>query len=313
MMKQTGRVIFQAKDMSKILLADHTIALGRVSGKFRNMSEKSSDYPIVGDLVTGESYDKDHFLIEEVLPRTSFLQRKVSGNRQDEQGIAANIDTVFITTSANEEFNIARLERFTTIVWNSGAIPVFVLTKTDIVSDAKTEELCDILESTFIGIPVITTNPFSKPWDKFSPYLLPGKLVTFIGSSGVGKSTLLNQFLGEVHQQTKAIRAQDKRGRHTTTSRELFVLENGAMVVDTPGMREIGLATVSSKAAGEHYQQIYDLADQCRFSDCRHDSEPGCAVKAALASGDLSQDLFKSYRKMEKEIAYLKRKEANKR
>lgn len=308
-MEQTGRVIFQAKDVAKVLLADDRVVLGRVSGKFRQTVTQVSDYPLVGDLVQGRLYDQEEFLIEEVLPRSSFLQRKVAGNRQDQQGIAANISTVFITTSANEEFNLARLERFITIVWDSGAMPVFVLTKTDLVPASDVAAMVDQLTRHFYGISVITSNQLTDPTEKFAKYLAEGQLVTFIGSSGVGKSTLLNQLLKSEIQATQAVRAEDARGRHTTTSRELFVLPTGGMIIDTPGMREIGLATVSAEAAEHHYQQIYDLAKACRFSDCRHDSEPGCAVKAALDSGELSHELMKSYRKMEKEIAYLKRKE----
>lgn len=306
---ETGRVIFQAKDLSKVLLADGRILLGQVSGKFRQQAAAPSDYPIVGDLVSGTCFDNDHLLIETIHPRHSFLQRKVAGNRLDQQGIAANIHTVFITTSANEEFNLPRLERFTTIVWDSGAMPVFVLTKTDLVTAAQSTHLVRQLEQRFIGIPVITTDHLSDPWEKFQSYLQAEQVVTFIGSSGVGKSTLLNQFLGRRQQATKDIRQEDARGRHTTTSRQLFVLENGAMIIDTPGMREISLDTVSSAALTDHYQEIYDLAATCRFKNCRHDSEPGCAVKRALSDGRLSRELMNSYRKMEKEIAYLEKKE----
>lgn len=312
-MEQTGRIIFQAKDVSKVLLSNNEVVLGRVYGRFRNRVEKLSDYPIVGDMVTGLVYDENQFLIESVLPRSSFLQRKVSGVRQDEQGIAANIKTVFITTSVNEEFNLSRLERFTTIVWDSGAVPVFVLTKTDLISDSKLSVLCDVLQQNFLGISIIMSNQYFDPWDKFKSYLIPGEIVTFIGSSGVGKSTLLNQFLGETYQETQEIRVKDARGRHTTTSRELFVLQNGSMIIDTPGMREIGLTTVSAESVEQNYFQIYELAKHCRFSDCRHDTEPGCAVKKALETNQLRPELLKNYRKMEKEIAYLKKKEAHER
>lgn len=308
-MKQTGRVIFQAKDLSKILLADNQIVLGQVSGKFRNTHQTFRAFPIVGDLVQGSTHDTDHFIIEDVLPRHSFLQRKVAGQRQDEQGIAANIDTVFITTSANEEFNLARLERLTTLVWDSGATPVFVLTKTDLRSENEIAAYIQSMSQHFIGLSVITSNHCQDPCATFMPYLKAGKIVTFIGSSGVGKSTLINQLVKSANQSTKEIREHDARGKHTTTNRELFVLPNGSMIIDTPGMREVGLATVSTTAVEQHFQEILDLARACRFNDCQHKSEPNCAVKEALLDGSLDQDLFKRYRKMEKEIAYLKRKE----
>lgn len=306
--KKQGRVIFQAKDTCKILVEDQVV-IGRVSGGFRNQVEKLADYPMVGDWVSGFLYDQDQFLIEAITPRTSFLQRKVAGNRQDEQGIAANITTVFVTTSVNEEFNIPRLERFTTIVWDSGAQPVFVLTKTDQVTSSELAIFVNQLETFFVGIPIITTTKYEDNLDKFSSYLLPGSIVAFIGSSGVGKSTLLNQFLGVAIQATKDIRLEDARGRHTTTSRELFLLPNGGMVIDTPGMREIGLMTVQASALEQQYQSIYELAATCRFADCHHVTEPGCQVKAALATGELSEEVWHSYQKMEKEIAYLQKKE----
>lgn len=311
MEKQKGIVVFQGQDISKIKLSNGVFITGRVSGKFRNQVEQPSDYPVVGDVVIGKLSDIEQMIIDEVQPRKSFLQRKVAGNRQDEQGIAANVDTVFITTSANEEFNLSRLERFTTIVWDSGAIPVLVLTKTDLVSEDKLKILVEALESYFYGIPVLKTNCYVDIESSILSFLKTGEIVTFIGSSGVGKSTLLNQLLDEEVQETKTIREDDARGKHTTTSRHLFTLPNGCMIIDTPGMREVGLETISASAFDHQYQVIYDLASACRFSDCQHQTEPGCQVKKALESGELDQIIFKSYLKMRRELDFLKQKEAN--
>ncbi len=307
-MENQGIVFFQAKDLAKVVLSSGEERYARVSGKFRQQATALKDYPIVGDRVMGHCYDQNQFLIDTVLPRKSFLQRKVAGNRPDEQGIAANVTTVFLTTSANEEFNLARLERFVTIVWNSGANPVIVLTKIDQMDTTETEAIINQLKLTF-ALPVLATTIYKDERTQFEPFLTPESVVAFIGSSGVGKSSLLNQLLGDERQTTKAIREEDGRGRHTTTSRQMFRLPNGAMVIDTPGMREISLETVAASSLDRHYQMIELLAEKCRFKNCRHESEPNCAVKEALASGELSQDLFNRYRKMEKELAYLRHKE----
>lgn len=312
MEKTKGIVVFQGQDISKIKLEDGTQIKGRVSGKFRQQTTQPSDYPVVGDEVVGVMSDIDQMIIETLTPRKSFLQRKVAGNRQDEQGIAANVTTVFITTSANEDFNLSRLERFTTIVWDSGATPVLVLTKTDLVSEEKLNSLIAELETYFYGISVCQTNCYTEINGELKSYLSKDDIVAFIGSSGVGKSTLLNQLLQKEVQVTKEIREDDARGKHTTTSRHLFILANGAMVIDTPGMREVGLETVSTSAFDHQYQVIYDLADQCRFSDCQHQSEPGCQVKEAIETGNLDEAIFKSYLKMERELVYLKAKEEKK-
>lgn len=312
MEKTKGIVVFQGQDISKIKQEDGSIIKGRVSGKFRQQVLQPSDYPVVGDEVLGYLADENQMIIEAITPRKSFLQRKVAGNRQDEQGIAANVSTVFITTSANQDFNLSRLERFTTIVWDSGATPVLVLTKTDLVSESELEVLVKELETYFYGISVCVTNCFTPVNEDLKSYLKIGDIVAFIGSSGVGKSTLLNQLLDDDIQATKEIREDDARGKHTTTSRHLFTLPNGAMVIDTPGMREIGLGTMSSMAFDHQYQVIYDLAKSCRFSDCRHQSEPGCQVKEAIETGNLAEHVFKSYLKMERELAFLKAKEERK-
>ncbi|WP_071130471.1 ribosome small subunit-dependent GTPase A [Enterococcus timonensis] len=308
-----GIIIFQAQGIYKVILDAKEIVTGRLKGNLlKERSAMLGGMPVVGDFVQGEVHDTDQFLITEILERKSFLQRKIAGSRQDQQGIAANIDTVFITTSANHEFNLARLERFVTIVWDSGAMPVIVLTKTDLAQAGIIAQQVEKLSEFFIGLPIITTGLNEEITEKFSAYLSPEKIVTFIGSSGVGKSTLLNQFIQENAQVTQDIRNEDAHGRHTTTSRELFVLENGAMIIDTPGMREVGLDTVSAAALEQSFEQITGLAKMCRFNNCQHKTEPGCAVKEAINNGELSDELFKNYLKMQKQLQFLQKKEMRK-
>ncbi|EAC2326026.1 ribosome small subunit-dependent GTPase A, partial [Listeria monocytogenes] len=243
-MEKQGIVVFQAKDIAKVRLTTGEECLATVTGKFRQQALAPKDYPIVGDFVQGQVYDQDHFLIDALLPRKSFLQRKVAGNRTDEQGIAANIDTVFIATSANEEFNFARLERFVTIAWDSGANPVILLTKADQVTADEKAELLQALNDAF-GVKTFATSIFEPNELLMETYFSDGQISAFIGSSGVGKSSLLNQLMAQDVQKTNDIR-EDSRGRHTTTSRQLFTLPSGAMIIDTPGMREVGISTVRS-------------------------------------------------------------------
>lgn len=309
----TGIIVFQGQDIFKVALAPDKIVLGRLSGTLRKALTDPSEFPVVGDYVKGDLFADNQLLLQTLLPRRSFLQRKVAGTQSHAQGIAANVDTVFIATSCNQEFNLKRLERFVTIVWDSGATPVFVLTKKDLTTPALVAEKVQTLTDYFYGLPVITTSSTEDNREKFLPYLGAGQLVTLIGSSGVGKSTLLNQFLTPQRQQvTKEIRLDDAHGKHSTTARQLFFLAGGGMIIDTPGMREIGLDTVRASSLEKVFAQITQLSTECRFKDCQHQSEPGCAVKAALDSGALSTEQFANYRKMQAQLAYLKRKEAKK-
>ena len=306
-----GTIVFQGQDIFKIKAQDGRNFLGRLSGSFRKEIKDARGIPVVGDVVAGTIYDSDHLLIQALLPRRSFLQR--AGDGEDCQGIAANVDTVFIATSCNQEFNLKRLERFTTIVWDSGATPVFVLTKSDLVTPEELADKIDQLKNYFYGLPVLVTTSTHDNRTIFAPFLLPGKVVTLIGSSGVGKSTLLNQFLPADEQlATHEIREDDARGRHTTTSRQLFFLENGAQIIDTPGMRGIGLSNVSSASLEKVFENIVALGKTCRFANCRHDTEPGCAIKHALQTGELTAEHYASFKKFQAQLAFIKRKEAKK-
>ncbi|WDC92628.1 ribosome small subunit-dependent GTPase A [Latilactobacillus curvatus] len=222
------------------------------------------------------------------------------------QTLAANIATIFIVTSANQEFSEARLQRYLTMAWDSGATPVIVLSKTDLVSDSELTTFLDAVASvTFDSVPVITTGQTaSNVAATFKPYLTAGQWVTFVGSSGVGKSTLINQLIKEPSVLTSGIRDDDDKGRHTTTNRQAYQTASGAFIVDTPGMRELGMTSSMSKALKTVFTDIETLAQDCRFKDCQHQSEPSCAVRAAIDAGSLMPERLADFNKLAIEADY---------
>jgi len=275
-----------------------------LSGKLRHELKGpggAASRPVVGDWVavrppTGEG----RAMIHGILPRRSKFSRKVSGQRTDEQVVAANIDTIFLVSGLDGDFNPRRIERYLTAAWDSGASPVVVLNKLDRCADPET---CLLeAEAIAMGVPVHRVSAKTgEGVDALATYLRPGWTVSFLGSSGVGKSTLINRLLGREAQKTGDVREGDDRGRHTTTHRELFLAPGGGLLIDTPGLRELQLWE-GDQGIETAFSDVEELAGQCRFADCRHQGEPGCAIVEALASGALTPERMESYRKLQGEI-----------
>jgi ribosome biogenesis GTPase len=289
---EPGRVAAQHRGVSVVVTAEDEEVETRISGRLRHEGE----IPAVGDWVAhGDG------VIHAVLPRRTAFLRRAAGLETVAQVVAANVDTAFLVSSLNADLNPRRLERYLALAWESGAAPVVVLTKSDLTAGAA-EAVADI-ESVAIGVPVHAVSSVTgEGVEALEPYLREGQTVVLLGSSGVGKSTLVNTLLGEERQRVQEIR-EDGRGRHTTVHRELLRLPGGGLVLDTPGMRELQLWDAESGLAGA-FADIEELAAQCRFTDCAHESEPGCAVRDAV-----EPERLESWRKLSRELEHLELKQ----
>lgn len=277
---------------------------GEITGRLRHEAEGRGDLPAVGDWVVVEArFGEGKGLIHAILPRQSKFSRKVAGLTSKEQIVAANINTVFLVTALNRDFNMGRMERYLIMAWESGANPVIVLNKADLCPDITV--YLEQLEHIALGVPTIATScVLGDGLDTLWPYLGKGVTVALLGSSGVGKSSLVNCLLGKDVLLTQAVRSGDDRGRHTTTTRHLILLPTGGMVIDTPGMREMQLWGGEDEL-DDAFRDIESLAQDCRFADCRHAGEPGCAVARAIEGGYLDARRLENYRKLQRELAYL--------
>lgn len=264
--------------------------------------------PAVGDWVLVEhEADRVHALVD----RQSLIARLAAGGTHEAQPIAANIDTLFVVTSCNDDFNPSRLERYLALAIDAGVEPVIVLTKADLCDDVA--DYRHAAERIAPGTVVLTINALDDDVaDQLVPWLAPSQTVAFVGSSGVGKSSLTNRLIGTAAQHTAGIREDDARGRHTTTAREMFATATGAWVIDTPGMRELRLGAVE-EAVDAVFEEIARLAEQCRFGDCHHDGEPGCAIEQARMQGLVDERRLASYRKLLRESARAQRNERERR
>ena len=256
-------------------------------------------FPTAGDFVAINYIPNGDSQILATLPRRTFFSRREPGAVLKDQAVAANFDYVFIMQSLNMDFNPKRLERYLTLAWQSGATPVILLTKADLVED-DWEYICQV-ERVAAGVNThVVSARTGYGLEALNAYLQPGKTLVFLGSSGVGKSSLVNALAGETIMTVNGIREDDSKGRHTTTHRQLIRLKSGVMIIDTPGMRELGMWEVSEGLA-DAFADVEQYLGKCRFSDCTHNTEPGCAVKAAIESGELDISRWESYRKLKEE------------
>jgi ribosome biogenesis GTPase len=289
------------------VLAPQGELLAEPAGRLRFSAETAGDLPAVGDwLAVRPLPGGDRATVLAVLPRASALVRKAAGRAVVPQVLAANLDVVLLACALDADWNPARLERYVAVAWESGAQPVALLTKADVASDlgARVAEA----EGVALGVPVVAVSARTGlGLDVLREHLAPRRTAAIVGSSGVGKSTLVNRLLGAEAQPTAEVRESDGRGRHTTTSREMFRLPWGALLVDTPGLREIAVWTDEASLASA-FEDVVGLAAGCRFRDCVHGPEPGCAVRAAVASGALPAERLDDYLRLRREQAFLARK-----
>ncbi len=292
-----------AEGQSSFHLAGCRAPLGDLSGKLLGSLTKV-ERPVVGDWVAVID-GSDRASIQHVLERRTTLLRRAAGTLDEPQVVGANVDVFFVVTAVNREFNERRLERYVAAVWNSGAKPVVVLNKVDLQADLK--PLLEAIDRAAIGVSVVRASAASGAGlEELRAFIGEGKTVSFIGSSGVGKSSLMNRLLGRDAQATGKLRG-DERGRHTTTARQLIELEGGGVLIDTPGMRELGLLD-DLGGVETSFADVAKFAERCRFRDCMHENEPGCGVLAAVAIGELPAERLESYRKLLKEVAAAERK-----
>lgn len=300
-----GRVLLEHKNLYRVITNEGEW-LCSLSGKFKFGNEREA-FPAVGDWVVLEKMPgEEKGIIQEVLPRSSQFSRKVAGMTTEIQIIAVNVDYVFLVMSLNHDFNLRRLERYLLAAWDSGATPVVVLTKKDACADLA--YYISEVESVAFGVDVFTVSSFTgEGIDSLAGLLLMGKTGALLGSSGVGKSSLINALSGTEVMVVNDIRDDDSKGRHTTTHRELSLLPCGGLLIDTPGMREFQLWD-NNEGVSASFQDIEGLAENCRFRDCKHEKEPGCAIRDAIFTGTLKDDRYKSYVKLMRELAHIERK-----
>jgi ribosome biogenesis GTPase / thiamine phosphate phosphatase len=281
---------------------------GELSGKFRHSAHARADLPAVGDWLLAQIRPGEkRSTIHRLLARRSKFSRKTAGKKTEEQIVAANIDTLLLVSSLNREFNPRRLERYLSLAWESGARPILILNKADVCEDP--DSLLADAQSASLGVRILLTSALRGDGvAELRQIVRDAGTAAFLGSSGVGKSALINAILGEDHQPTSDVRETDDRGRHTTTSRQLILALGGGVLIDTPGMRELQLWD-SAHGLERTFTDVHHLAAQCKFRDCRHQSEPGCAVRAAAEIGDLDSERLSRYHKLEREQQFLASKQ----
>ena len=300
-----GRVTLEHKNLYRVVTGDGEW-LCSLSGKYRHQ-HNHIEFPCVGDWVMVEQMPgEEKGIIHQVLPRTSQFSRKMAGETSDIQLIAVNVDYVFLAMSLNHDFNVRRLERYLLAAWDSGSNPVIVLTKKDQCAD--TGPYLRQVEAVAFGVPVYAVSALTgEGIEELQQQLAGSKTGALLGSSGVGKSSLINALSGNERMLVQDIREDDSKGRHTTTHREMILLPEGGLMIDTPGMREFQLGDYS-EGVEAGFSDVEDLALACRFRDCAHNDEPGCRVQEALRNGELDAGRYRSYLKLKRELAHMERK-----
>jgi ribosome biogenesis GTPase / thiamine phosphate phosphatase len=298
-----GRIIAEHKERFMVGTEKGELE-AEITGNLRFTAKSREDFPAVGDWVALTVYDANFAVIHQVLPRTSIIKRQAVGQFGEVQVIAANVDYAFLVQAVDRDFNINRLERYLTICNSSKISPIIVLTKTDLVNKIQVKEIIGNFEKRIKNIPVFAiSNETQDGYAAIKECIESGKTYCLLGSSGVGKSTLLNNFAGKAIMRTDTISQSANRGRHVTSHRELIILENGAILIDNPGMREVGIAD-SANGLETTFDTILQFAQNCRFKDCKHMNEAGCAVIGGVENGEIDQASYMNFLKMEREKAH---------
>jgi ribosome biogenesis GTPase len=309
---EIGRVTVEHRERY-IVKTEKSEFEAEITGNMRFTAQSRQDFPAVGDWVAISVFDANFAIIHQILPRFSTIKRQAVGNVSEIQIIAANIDYAFIIQAVDRDFSINRLERYLTICNSSGVEPIIVLSKCDLIDESRIGELINSIKERIKGIPVVAiSNETLYGYQSIETTIKKGKTYCLLGSSGVGKSSLLNNLLGTKAMKTDSISETTNRGKHITTHRELVVLENGGILIDNPGMREVGIAD-SSTGLGITFEAIDILAQSCKFKDCKHISEVGCRVVQAVEEGEIDNEAYQNYLKLEREKSHYETSVAEKR
>jgi len=307
-----GRIISEHKERYIVRTEEDKLE-AEIVGNLRFSAKNRSDFPAVGDWVAISAYDKKKVLIHHIFPRKSIIEREAVGKPGEKQIIATNIDSALIVQAVDRDFNINRIERYLTICNASKVKSVIILNKIDLISDAQLNSILDGINQRINNVPIVAiSNETQVGYEELLEYILKGKTYCLLGSSGVGKSTLLNNISGKTLMRTDSISLSTNKGRHVTSHRELIILENGGILIDNPGMREVGIADATS-GLEITFNTILKLSQNCRFKDCMHIHEKGCAILEAVGNGDIDKNIYENYMKLEGEKTHYESTVAEKR